>query len=174
MDTSTPIKATPFDPNLPVIQKFVRDLNTPWKMKLYFIRKLPSCWFWGVRVKSIDHQNAEVTIPFQWRSQNPFRSTYFAALAGAAELSTGLLCSIALRGRRKVSMLITNAAITYSKKANTTTTFTCNQGLAVIDTIQMALETMEPQTIQMTSIGRNTDGVEVARATFTWSFKVKS
>jgi acyl-coenzyme A thioesterase PaaI-like protein len=173
MSTPTPVQVPPFDARHPAIVKFIGDLSTPWKMRLFFIRNLPSCWFWGVRVESITPQRAEVSIPFSWRTQNPFRSIYFAALAGAAELSTGLIASIALRGRRKMSMLITQVEANYVKKADTKIVFTCDEGQALLDTVQKALETQEAQTIKVTSVGRNTEGVEVAKITFTWSFKVK-
>ena len=31
------------------------------------------------------------SVPYKWLTQNPFRSTYFASLAMAAEMSTGIL-----------------------------------------------------------------------------------
>ncbi|MGB3545398.1 MAG: hypothetical protein WBA17_00375, partial [Saprospiraceae bacterium] len=64
---------------------YLRDVNTPWKMRLaFFLRKLPTLFWWGVRVKSATEDRAEVTIPYTWRTQNPFKSVYFAAQAGAA------------------------------------------------------------------------------------------
>lgn len=173
MDSPITIQVPPFDAEAPAVAKYIRDLNTSWKMQWFFLSKLPSCWFWGVRIKTVNHKAAEVRIPYGWRTQNPFRSTYFAALTGAAELSTGLLATIALRGRRKVSMLITQVDAKFLKKANTETVFRCEQGLEIIDTVQKALETGEGHAIAVTSTGRNSEGVVVAQITFTWSFKVK-
>ena len=122
----------------PGLLSYIRDLKTPWKMRYYFLKKLPSCWFWGVRVKAVSPHNCQVTIPYNWRSQNPFRSIYFAALAGAAELSTGTLALLALQGRGRISMLITGLEGEFVKKANTLTTFTCNDGEAILQAVQMA------------------------------------
>ena len=68
--------------------------------------KLPSAVFWRLKVKKLDPSSCEVTIPYFWRTQNPFKSIYFAALAGAAELSTGALCQLAIAGKGSFSMLV--------------------------------------------------------------------
>lgn len=163
----------PFDAKAPGLLSLTRNLATPWKMRLYFLRKLPSCWFWGVRIREVAPERCRVTIPYGWRTQNPFRSTYFAALAGAAELSTGALAMIALHGRGRISMLITGLEGQFTKKANTRTTFTCEQGKAIQDAVQKAIDTGEGQTVRILSVGRNEAGEEVCRFRLTWSFKVK-
>lgn len=156
----------------PSVAKMIADLNTPWKMRLYFLQRLPSLWFWGVRIKQCDERSAQVTIPFNWRSQNPFRSTYFAALCGTAELSTGLLGLLAI-GERKVSMLIIHIEAEFTKKALGLTTFTCSDGEQVQQAVESAIELNEPQTIRVTSVGTNQAGETVAKMTLTWSFKAK-
>src|SRR5215203_1615470 len=72
-------------------QSFSKQMTSPFKFRMFLLSKLPSAYFSGVRVKSIDENKCEVTIPFKWFSQNPFRSTYFACLSMAAEMSTGAL-----------------------------------------------------------------------------------
>ena len=49
--------------------------------------KLPSAYWSGVRVKSINHTTCIVTVKHKWFNQNPFNSMYFAVQAMAAELS---------------------------------------------------------------------------------------
>ena len=34
----------------------------------------------GLRVDKVTTENAQVSLPYRWRNQNPFRSIYFAAL----------------------------------------------------------------------------------------------
>ena len=135
--------------------------------------KLPSAIFWRLRVRTLTQEKCEVSIPFFWRSQNPFRSIYFAALAGAAELSTGALCQLALAGKGQFSMLVVDFRAQYSKKANTKITFSCDQGLALFELIE-SLEPNQSAQLTMISIGTNTSGEEVARFYVTWSFKRKS
>jgi len=113
-----------------------------------------------------------VSIPYFWRSQNPFKSIYFAALAGAAELSTGALCQLALAGKGAFSMLVVDFKAEYSKKANTRIYFTCEQGAELFSLID-SLQPGETNQLTMLSTGKNKAGEEVARFFITWSFKRK-
>ncbi len=148
-------------------------LNTRWKMALYLLRHLPTLVFWSVRIKSVNEEVASVTIPFTWRTQNPFRSIYFAAQCGAAEISTGLLARVHLEGRGRVSMLITQVGATFSKKATGATTFTCMDGAIIREAIEMAVSSGTPQTATVLSTGAMANGDIVAQVHFTWSFKPK-
>lgn len=135
--------------------------------------KLPSAIFWGLRIKSLSRESCEVTIPYSWRSQNPFKSIYFAALAGAAELSTGALCQLALAGKGQISMLVVDFRAEYSKKANSKITFYCDQGNELFELIG-SLKVGEAAQLTMISTGKNTSGETVARFFVTWSFKKKN
>ena len=158
----------------PIAQARMDDLASSWKMLLYFLKNLPSAIWWGLRVKSLSATRCETTIPFSWRTQNPFRSIYFAALAGAGELSTGLLCNIAMAGKGKISMLVLEQKAEFVKKADTVTTFTCEQGMEVNRAVSKAIEANEPQVITMKSTGRNASGEIVCHIYITWTFKAKS
>lgn len=168
----------PFDNSNPHIKKYLKQLSNPILQRLFLFAKLPSAFFMGIKVRSVTPEQAKVTVPYTWRSQNPFKSTYFAAQAAAAEMSTGVLAMLALQGRGKISMLITKMEATYGKKAVSMATFTCNDGNKVIEAIQKAIETGEGQEVTMLTIGTQTDKngqeVEVSRFLFTWSFKVKN
>ncbi len=163
----------PFDAQSAPVARLLRSLNTPWKMRLFFLWRLPSLFFWGVRIRKASPDQTEVLIPFSWRTQNPFRSTYFAALAGAGELAGGVMAMIAIEGRGPVSMLVTNMEASFSKKAAGPTVFTCSQGAAIREAIQQTLDTGEGQTLPVLSVGRLEDGTEVCRVELTWSFKAK-
>ncbi|MCP3928278.1 MAG: DUF4442 domain-containing protein [Bacteroidetes bacterium] len=162
-----------FNPEKPEIKKFLSDLHSPWKMKLYYFSKLPSLLFWRVQIKKVTPQKSSVSIPFSRRTKNPFRSIYFAAMAGASELTTGLLALLAIQGRGRISMLITGMEAEYMKKAVSKTTFTCIEGEKIINAVNQAIKTKEGQTIKVVSEGIQENGEVVARMKFTWSFKVK-
>lgn len=158
----------------PAAQKYLLDIRSSWKLKLYFLKNLPSALWWGIRVKSATPESSEVTLPFSWRTQNPFRSIYFAAQCGAGELATGILANMARLGRGNISMLVLDQKAEFVKKADTLTTFTCHQGRAVFETVQKAIATGEPQIITMTATGANASGEVVSRIFITWTFKVRS
>ena len=169
----TQTKTNTFNPESPAIIKHLGDLNSSWKMQLYFLTKLPSALWWGIKVKSCSPYRTEVEMPFSWRTQNPFRSIYFAAQAGAAELSTGLMATIALKDRGKISMLVTNFEMAYFKKVSSTITFTCEEGIKILDAVQQAIDTGEGVEVTINSIGTLPNGEVASKVKITWSFKVK-
>jgi len=138
------------------------------------LRNLPSAYFSGVRIRYISEEKCSVSVPFKWFTKNPFRSTYFACLAMAAELSTGALAMANVYGQRPgVSMLVVKLQAEYFKKATDITLFTCNEGLAIKDAVTKAIETKEAQALEVISTGYNTEGELIARFTISWSFKAK-
>ncbi len=168
------MKNNPYSPENPATKKQLQDLNTPWKIWLYFFKSLPSVLFFGVRVKSLTAYKTEITVPFKWRTQNPFRSIYAGAQFAAAELSTGLMAGHAIYGRGGIAMLIVKVEMEYTKKAISLTTFTCDEGQKLLDTVQKAIDTDEPQQVTLTTIGTQLNGEIVSTMKFTWSFKVRS
>ena len=154
--------------------QFLQLIKHPVKFRMFLLSKLPSAFFCGVRVRSICEENAVVTVPYKWLSQNPFKSTYFACLAMAAELSTGLLSMTNIYQRQPaISMLVTGLEASYFKKATDTTFFTCEDGSAIKRCIETAIKTGEGVSIKAKSTGRNTAGELVAEFYITWSFKAK-
>ena len=153
---------------------FAKQMVSPIKFKMFLLSKLPSAYFSGVRIKSINENKCEVTVPFKWFSQNPFRSTYFACLSMAAEMSTGALALGHLYKRKPpVSMLVVKTEGEYFKKAADKTTFVCEAGEEINKMIQEAVATSEPRTVRVRSIGKNEAGDLVAEFYITWSFKSK-
>ena len=153
---------------------FFQLINNRFKFNLFLFSKLPSAYFSGVRVKYADEEKCEVTVPFKWFSQNPFKSTYFACLSMAAEMTTGVLGLAHIHGRKPgVSMLVVNIKGDFMKKAVGKTTFTCNDGIAIKQTIESAIATGEGKTITAKSTGVNEQGEVVAVFEVTWSFKGK-
>ena len=156
-------------------EDFIRLVRHPLKFRLFLFLKLPSAFFAGVRVQEIDQSKCIVTVPYKWFSQNPFRSTYFACLSMAAEMSTGVLSLAHLNKRNPpVSMLVVKVESEYYKKATGITWFTCNAGNEIKNVIQEAIRSGESQTIRVQSSGKNDLGETVAEFWITWSFKAKS
>jgi hypothetical protein len=153
---------------------FFQLINNRFKFNLFLFSKLPSAYCSGVRVQHASEEKCIVTVPFKWFSQNPFKSTYFACLSMAAEMSTGVLGLAHIHGRKPgVSMLVVNIKGDFMKKAVGKTTFTCNDGIAIKQTIESAIATGEGKTITAKSTGVNEQGEVVAVFEVTWSFKGK-
>jgi len=155
-------------------QDFLKLLRHPLKFRAFLFMRLPAAYFSGVRLKEIDEQHCVATVPYKWFSQNPFRSTYFACLAMAAELSTGALAMLhSNSSTAAVSMLVVKLEAVYSKKATGISIFTCKDGAALKTTIEKAIATGEGQSITALSEGVNAAGEKIADFYITWSFKPK-
>lgn len=153
---------------------FIKSLKHPLKFRMFLLSRLPNAYFAGVRIKDINENSCVVTVPYKWFTKNPFRSTYFACLSMAAEMSTGALCLVHLYKRNPtVSMLVVKVESDYYKKATGLTVFKCEDGQLIKEAINQAVESGEAKIVRARSVGRNSDGVTVAEFFVTWSFKVK-
>jgi len=156
-------------------RSFISMMRHPLKFRMYLLSKLPSAYFAGVRVKEIDEKKCVTAVPYKWFSRNPFRSTYFACLSMAAEMSTGALCLLHLYKRRPpVSMLVVKVESEYFKKAIGKTIFTCKDGDEIKKAIGESIATGEPKTARTESNGVNEKGDLIAKFYITWSFKPRS
>ena len=153
---------------------FLSLINSWFKFRIFLLMKLPSAFFCGVRVRAADKNKCVVTIPFKWFNQNPFKSTYFACLSMAAEMSTGVLGLAHIYKRTPaVSMLVVTISGSFFKKAVGRTTFICTDGLLIKQTIEAAIANGEGKTVTAKSTGTNASGEVVAEFLVTWSFKAK-
>ncbi|WP_300602201.1 DUF4442 domain-containing protein [Niabella sp.] len=154
---------------------FFKILKHPVKFRMFLLSKLPLALFAGLRIREVSPQRCVVSIPYKWMNKNPFRSTYFAALAMAAEMSTGVLAmAAASAGPVKVALLVVKLEATFFKKATGHTFFTCEDGDALRKTVQNAIDQNQPQQFTATSTGVNEAGVPVATFHITWSFKART
>lgn len=154
---------------------FLDLVSNPFKFRIFLLSKLPSAYFSGVRVKDVSEKECRVTVPYKWFSKNPFRSTYFACLSMAAEMSTGTLAMVHTYGREpRVSMLVVRLEGEFLKKATGVTTFTCSEGDEIMIAIEKSVQSGQPTSWKAKSVGTNEKGEMVAEFYVTWSFKAKA
>ncbi len=155
--------------------KLQSQVTNPVLFRLWMLGKLPAALFAGVGLRELTEARCVTTVPYGWRSQNPFKSTYFAAQAMAAEMSTGALVLLATADADvPFSTLIVDLKATFGKKATGTATFVCEGGPAVFDAVREARATGEARAVSLETTGRLADGTEVSRFTFTWSVKPRT
>lgn len=155
-------------------ETFIKLLKHPVKFRMFLFTKLPAAYIAGVRVREVDEKKCVATVPYKWLSQNPFRSTYFACLSMAAELSTGALAMAHLyKINPPVSMLVVKVESEYFKKATGRTSFVCEDGEQFQKAIAETIATGEPRTVKARSVGTNVNGEIVAEFYITWSLKRK-
>jgi hypothetical protein len=154
--------------------EFFKMVNNAFLFELYLLKELPMGFIAGLKVKSCSAEQCQITVPYRYMNQNPFRSTYFAVLAMAAEMSTGMLGVIATnKSKPSISMLVTKIEADFVKKATGLTTFTCTQGKELTAKVEEAILTGEGTTFEALSIGTNKKGEEEARFRVQWSFKAR-
>ena len=159
----------------PNASSLIRLISHPLKFRIYLLWKLPAAFFSGVRVKTFTPGVCSVVVPFKWFSQNPFKSTYFACLAMAAEMSSGMLALAQVYKRKpSVSMLVVKLDAQFHKKAIGITTFTCTDGEGFAAAIEQAVVSGEGVVFDSKAVGRNEKGDLVAEFQIRWSFKSKS
>lgn len=155
--------------------QFFDLVHNPLKFRLFLLKKLPSAFFSGVRVRFADMQKTEVTVPYKWFSTNPFKSTYFACLSMAAEMSTGILAMAHIyKQQPAISMLVVNMEASFFKKASGKTIFTCEDGALIAQAVREAAASGKSVTLPARSVGKNEAGETVAEFVITWSFKIRS
>ena len=155
--------------------KLRRQIRSRVRLGLYMLGTLPAGLFAGIRVETVDSTQCITSVPYRWRTRNPFGSTYFAVLAMAAELSSGAPAMIAVHGApESVALIIIGLEAEFVKAARGRTTFTCSDVPKLNAAIEEAIRTGEAVSTTVSAEGRNPDGEVVARFNFTWSFKKRS
>jgi len=154
--------------------KFQKFANSNFLFRLYLLKVLPMAFLAGIRVKEFSVEKATINIKFSWLTQNPFRSIYFACLAMAAEISTGLLVMNGIyKSNPVISMLVVKNQSFFFKKAVGKISFTCSEGNLISEAIEKAKHSSEGVIVEVKSIGIDEVGDTVAEFIFTWSVKAK-
>lgn len=155
--------------------KYRNRIQNWFLFNIFLFIRLPLAWAAGTRMKRLDVDGCQISMPYGWRNQNPFKSIYFAAQAMSAEMSTGMLAVFAIENSgESVAMLVSDIEGSFGKKANAHTTFTCNDGQKMFDAVAETCRTGEPVLVKMNTVGAMDDGTEVSKFTFTWSVKKRS
>ncbi|HEX8505685.1 MAG TPA: DUF4442 domain-containing protein [Hymenobacter sp.] len=163
----------PTTTDTPEAAAFRRQVLSPTKLRLFMLRKLPMAWLAGLRLTALTPEAATVTVRFKYLTQNPFRSIYFACLAMAAELASGIQAMMNVQAGGSVSMLVVSMQGNFTKKAVGLIAFTCPDGPAITQAIAESRATGEGRTVECTSTGVDEAGDVVAVFRFTWSFRAK-
>ena len=153
--------------------KFVqRVLNNRMLFKVALLFQVPLDFMTGMRLRELNEKSCKVSVPYQWLNKNPFKSTFWAVLGMAAELSTGALVMMyTYKLDPSVSIIVGDCSGEFITKAKDLTTFVCNEGERIAETVKMAIKTGEPQEVLCNTVGYSKAGEEVARFTFTWKMK---
>ncbi len=154
--------------------QLLSKLKSPIWFRLFMLTSLPAALFSGIRVQRVDEQSSEISVRYSWFSKNPFKSIYFACLAMAAEMASGVLGLVHTVDKQpSVSMLVFNMQAAFHKKAVGKIVFKCEDGDKIKSAIEQAIATGEGVTCSALSRGFDEEQTCVAEFTITWTFKQK-
>mgnify|MGYP000846112318 FL=1 len=143
--------------------------------KAGMLKVLPMGTIAGLKITELDDLQCKVTVPYKYINKNPFNTTYWAVLGMAAEMASGALVQMYThKSNPSVSMFVTGCNGKFLKRAVGVTTFICNDGQLIADTIQKAIDTKEAQTIKSNVKGYDKDQVLLVDFDFEWSLKARS
>ena len=149
-----------------------RRLLRPWNFRLYLWARLPLAACAGLSLRRLDDTGCTVALPGGWRTQNPFRSMYFAAQSMAAEMSTGAPAMMLAEGASaSVSMLVREVRGVFTRRIQGEAEFTFEDLAGMRETVERAVATGESESFLARSVGRNRDGGASSEFEITWSFK---
>jgi hypothetical protein len=147
-------------------------LLRPSAFRLYLWKSLPLAAVAGLRLRSLDASGCSVALPGGWRTQNPFRSTYFAAQAMAAEMSTGAPAFMLVQGASaSVAMILREIRAVFSKRIQGRSSFTFSDVAGMQAVVERAARSGESEMYTGRSTGHTADGAVAAEFDITWSFK---
>ena len=150
-------------------------LLRPSAFRLYLWKSLPLAAVAGLRLRSLDESGCTVTLPGGWRTQNPFRSTYFAAQAMAAEMSTGAPAMVLVQGApASIALILRGIEAVFTKRIQGPSVFTFDDVAGMHAVIARAASSGESESYTGRSIGRGPDGAPASEFRVTWSFKRRS
>jgi hypothetical protein len=149
-----------------------RRLLRPWNFRLYLWARLPLAACAGLSLRRLDETGCTVALPGGWRTQNPFRSMYFAAQSMAAEMSTGAPAMMLAEGASaSVSMLVREVRGVFTRRIQGVAEFTFEDLAGMREAVDRAVATGESESFVARSVGRNRGGGAASEFEITWSFK---
>ena len=155
------------------LEKEYKSLRGRTKFRIFTALSMPAAWFSGIRMDKIDHETCTTSLPGGWRSQNPFKTMYWAVQGMGAELATGAApFAISRSMDERLRMFVVGTEAKFVKRAKGRITFTCNDVAKARVAIEESLNTGEAVEIDLTSQGKDSEGEIVSEWVFKWNLFV--
>ncbi len=144
------------------------------RFRLFLLFRLPAAYFASLRPVHRSLESAEIAIRYSWWTRNPFGSIYFACLAMAAEMSSGILAWNAIRQSEvKINMLLSGLEAEFVRKSTGTIIFKCHDGQLIMKALESLKKPGDKTQVITHSVGIDKAGEVTCRFVITWHFKRK-
>ncbi len=155
-----------------------KNMKATWFIRYFGLSKVPLIFYCRPTVVKLTEETTIIKIPFKRRNKNHLKSMYFGALAVGADVASGVLAMHLIRkSGRNISLVFKDFKADFLKRPEGDTHFTCDDGLAVKNLIDVATKTGERVNMQLkiTATVPEISGDEpVAEFILTLSLKDKS
>ena len=143
------------------------------RFRLFTALSMPTAWLAGLKIIQLDDNLCVTSLPGGWRSQNPFKTMYWAVQGMGAELSTGA-ASFALSKSmsNKLRMFVIGTEATFTKRAKGKIIFTCKDNSKTRDAIKESILTGKSVECDLVSVATDKSGDVVSEWVFKWNFLV--
>lgn len=150
----------------------VSILDSPWRLRIFFLRYLPMAFLAGIRMESRKDSQATVSLPYRYLTKNPFQSIYFACQVMAAEFSTAVMLLSAIeRTGSDIKLIVVNVEAEFQQKAKHDIFFTCTANDDLDQHLQQIHQSKESKTVILECYGKNYTGEVISTFHITWSLR---
>lgn len=157
-------------------EKLISEYNNllkKYRFRIFTFRLMPTAWIAGLSVKQLDDKICITSIPGGWRSQNPFKTMYWAVQGMGAELSTGAApFALSKSMSKKLRMFVVGTEAKFTKRAKGKIQFTCKDNSIARDAIEESMETGMSVDCELKTVGTDISGNIVSEWIFKWNFLV--
>ncbi len=156
------------------LQRELNGLKGWARFRAFTLLSMPSAAFIGLRVVRADDEICATSVPGGWRSQNPFKTMYWAAQGMAAELATAVHAfALSRASPNGIRMFVVGTEATFVKRAKGKIEFTCEDIPAARDAIEETLASGESIDLDLRAVGRDQSGDVVSEWVFKWNFRAR-
>ena len=151
-------------------QKLAKQLLSPWKFRLWMLRKLTMGLLTGMIIVELNEEGCRVMLKDRWWIRNPFRSVYWAVMSMAGEMSTGALL-YAYASDTKVQFILVEMRAKFLKKLRGKSFYFCPAGKVIQEQLTDLLNTSEARMVILPAIALDRSGTTVAEFEFYWQLR---
>ena len=153
------------------LEKEIKNLSKPLRFRIFTTLKMPSSAFVGLKIEEFSTESCTTSLPGGWRTQNPFRSMYWAVQGMAAEMSTGAFpFAISRSISQNLRMYVIGVESDFIKVARGKIVFYCSNLFDAYNAIEETIRTKKSAKCDLISTGKDSSGEVVSKWIFKWNF----
>jgi len=153
------------------LEKEIKRLSKSLRFRIFTLLNMPSSAFVGLKIVELTTESCTTSLPGGWRTQNPFRSMYWAVQGMAAEMSTGAFpFAISKSIQNNLRMYVVGVESNFIKRAKGKILFECSNLSDAYNAVEETIKTKNSVNCDLISMGKDSSGEVVSKWIFKWNF----